>query len=174
MRRGRNRGRAGTHNCTVGTQAISRVLDHLQRGAYCRLRRGRDCSDGRHTSAALVPHAPRSVALGERVVAVPVANVGVVVEAAQRAIVNRVEIASSFDTTAVEGLMLSPPTEVPVNLVEAGRGPLVLHFLVLQTRSPVRLLAGVVVEPTAHAGNDLTTWRFVNNKLVASTHVVSF
>ena len=124
--------------------------------------------------ASVASEVRRLVALGERVVAVPVANVGVVVEAAQRAIVNRVEIASSFDTTAVEGLMLSPPTEVPVNLVEAGRGPLVLHFLVLQTRSPVRLLAGVVVEPTAHAGNDLTTWRFVNNKLVASTHVVSF
>lgn len=129
-----------------------------------------------HVKAAVAAEVQRLASLGERVVALPVANVGIVVEEARggRVCVNRVELSSSFDAAVVTGLMLSPPVAVPPHLVEADRGALALHFVVLQTPSPVRLLAGVVVEPGAHPDNDLSTWRFVNNRAAASTHVITY
>lgn len=128
---------------------------------------------------AVAEEARRLTRAGARVLVLPVANIGIVIEeneegSRQRLVVNRVELATSFDTSAITGIMLSAPAPVPAHLIEPERGDLVLYFVVLQTASPIALLAGVVVEPSAHPDNDLSTWRFVNNKMQATTHVVAF
>lgn len=127
--------------------------------------------------AAAAQEVARLTDAGARVIVLPVANVGVVVESkadGSEEIINRVELATKFDTSVVCGLMLSPPTSIPAHLTEAGRGALTLQFVVLQTPSPIMLLAAVVMEPSAHPNNDLRVWRFVNNKQHATTHVVDF
>jgi hypothetical protein len=114
---------------------------------------------------------------GVRVLPLRVKNMGIAVEregpGKPRRVLNRLELDTSFNFSAVVRLLVGPPTPVPAEL-SAGRGKLVYHNLVLGTTSPVTLLAGYVTEPSLHPDNELALWRFVNNRLQAADHRVEF
>jgi hypothetical protein len=121
-----------------------------------------------------------------RPVAVPVLNMGVVVEriaaadakaaaAAKgvkggareaRRLVNRVEVGTAFDFERVIQIMLSP-----ARACEAKPGYQYVN-VVLVTSSPVLLILPYLYDRAAQADNDLHHWLFVNNKGQRARHEV--